>query len=121
MSAQVVESESRYRCSEIEYHDCLLNGIQGSIEYYSIMVKDIKAQENTTSNDVKTYTEKHQKELLYNKISIYIWEYKMKIHKYEITKDDETFILLQKYQKNDRERKSNIMVLKKLRKVFDDI
>ena len=121
MSAQVVESESRYRCSEIEYHDCLLNGIQGSTEAYHSLLKCIKSQENTTSNDVKTYTEKHQKDLLYNKISIYLWEYKMKIHKYEITKDDETFILLNKYKSNDRDRKSNIMVLKKLRKVFDDL
>jgi hypothetical protein len=121
MSAQVVETESRYHCSEIEFHENLLSGIQLSTEAYLSLLKYIKAEENTTSNDVKTYTEKHQKELLYNKISIYIWEYKMKIHKYEITKDDKTYILLEKYQKNDRERKSNIMVLKKLRKVFDDL
>ena len=56
MSAQVVESESRYRCSEIEFYENLLSGIQLYTEAYLSLLKYIKAEENTTSNDIKTYT-----------------------------------------------------------------
>jgi hypothetical protein len=114
-SAQVVEAQtvpetSRYRCSEIEYRETLLQCLESNMASYQAYKKCPKADQ-----------ENEQKIMRSIMIQQHIYELQLKIHDYEITKDDETYKLLKKYRENDIERKPTTMILKKLRKIYDDI
>jgi len=119
-TAQIVH-ESRYRCSEEEFYNTLQEHLQTSTQAYLSYKKLIKRELNTLENDDKKYPEKYQDMLIRHKLSIYECELNIKVHNYEITKDDETLKLIEKYTNNDNSHKPVTMILKKLRKIYNDL
>ena len=108
VDAQIVPETSRYKCSEIEYRETLLECLESNMKSYQDYIKCPKEDQN-------------QKTMTLIMIQQHIYELKLKIHDYEITKDDETYKLLEQYKENDISRKPTAMILKKLRKIYDDI
>jgi hypothetical protein len=111
MTTAEIIHQSRYRCSEEEFYIVLQEHLQTSIQAFLSYKKEIKAIENTSENDDKKYPEKYQDMIIRSKINIYQCELNIKVHNYEITKDNETLKLIEKYNHNYNKNKSTKIIM----------